>query len=74
MKRAAHILAFIIGLAVGPVIAVPPRGQLEQEAAAWARLDVWAQALAGADGLLAAHSTHRLAVVVDHRGALGPNG
>ena len=70
MKWVSRILALIIGLAVEPAIAMPPHCQLEQEAAAWTRLEVWAQALAGRNGLLAAHSTHRIAVVADHRGTV----
>jgi len=33
-------------------------------------LGVWAQALTGRNGLLTAHSTRRIAVVVDHRGTV----
>ena len=65
-----RILALILGLTAGQAMATPPRCQLEQEASAWALLEVWAQALAGRNGVLTAHSTSRIAVVVDHRGTV----
>lgn len=70
MGPGGRILALILGLTAGQAVATPPRCQLEQEAAAWTLLEVWAQALTGRNGLLTAHSTRQIAVVVDHRGTV----
>ena len=69
---AGRILAIILGLTAGlaPASASPLRCHLEQGPAAAALLAVWAQALTGRNGLLTAHSTRQIAVVVDHRGAV----
>ena len=63
---AGRVLAIILGLTAGSAPATPLHCQLEREAAAGARLEVWAQTLTGRNGLLTAHSTRRIAVVVDH--------
>ena len=67
---AGRILAIILVLTAGPAPATPLRCHLEQGPAAAALLEVWAQALTGRNGLLTAHSTRQIAVVVDHRGAV----
>ena len=66
---AGRILALILSLTAGSAPATPLHCHLEREAAA-ALLEVWAQALTGRNGLLTAHSTRQIAVVVDHRGAV----
>ena len=67
---AGRFLALILGLSAGPAPASPLRCHLEQGPAAAALLAVWAQALTGRNGLLTAHSTRQIAVVVDHRGTV----
>ena len=67
---AGRILALILSLTAGSAPATPLHCHLEREAAAGARLEVWAQTLTGRNGLLTAHSTRQIAVVVDHRGAV----
>ena len=67
---AGRILALILSLTAGSAPATPLHCHLEREAAAGTRLEVWAQTLTGRNGLLTAHSTRQIAVVVDHRGTV----